>query len=288
MPSRNSSVNPVALRPPQAAQVVFKSQIDRSMRELSENQRALLSAELCLCSFYEDDDYAAAIGRLGFQRKHVYEYESFHVSIIENNHDTFVVVGAPLRMRWEDFEKAVNLPPVPSESVGQINPVFKDVADHLWPEVECALSKNLKPLWFAGHSLGGAVADVLANRCLTSHIKSEPQCLYTFGSPRVGCRKYVNYLPVNHQRWIHNDDGVTFLPPARLGYQHGGTEMRIDSFCRLNQPGLWHRTAERIKGTYKTFVHSPQAIQDHAICGYVDAIFEAVLHEEKSSRLRTH
>ena len=101
--------------------------------------------------------------------------------------------------------------------------------DDLWPKLEKALVSNQSPVWFAGHSLGGAMATICAGRCQLSHIKSNPEGLFTFGSPRVGNKRYINYCKIRHYRWVNNNDIVTRVPPMWMGYSHGGTEMYLNA-----------------------------------------------------------
>jgi hypothetical protein len=76
-----------------------------------------------------------------------------------------------------------------------------------------------RPVWFTGHSLGAALATIAAARY--SAIRPV-QGLYTFGSPRVGNRSFVDTVPRGAIRFVNNADMVTRLPPPLGGYQHAG------------------------------------------------------------------
>ena len=52
-----------------------------------------------------------------------------------------------------------------AETAGRVHRGFKREVDDLWPRLEKALKNNTLPLWFAGHSLGGAMATICASRC---------------------------------------------------------------------------------------------------------------------------
>ena len=81
-----------------------------------------------------------------------------------------------------------------AETVGRVHRGFKREVDDLWPRLEQALVNNTRTLWFTGHSLGGAMTTICAGRCKLSHIQSDPRAVFTFGSPRVGNKRYVNYV----------------------------------------------------------------------------------------------
>ena len=83
---------------------------------------------------------------------------------------------------------------------------------------------SCKRLILCGHSLGGAVATIIA-----SHLQpSFPHLgLITFGSPRPGGRKFRDRLQVSHLRYVHGDDIVPHLPSSLLGFRHTVPEQML-------------------------------------------------------------
>ncbi len=81
-----------------------------------------------------------------------------------------------------------------------------------------------KRLILCGHSLGGAVATIIA-----SHMQDHfPRLgLVTFGSPRPGGRKFRDRLQVEHKRFVHGDDIVPHLPSSLLGFRHTVPEQML-------------------------------------------------------------
>ena len=114
---------------------------------------------------------------------------------------------------------------------------FQSVLDEIW-EGEGMLHKYLlkqkkeKPLlkiYFAGHSLGGALSLISASRFPFA------DCVYTFGCPRVGNKEFANSVKTTVFRIVHNNDIVTELPPEKLmilktkdEYSHVGELKFID------------------------------------------------------------
>ena len=68
-----------------------------------------------------------------------------------------------------------------------------------------------------GHSLGGAVATIIAAQLQDHHA---PVHLVTFGSPRPGGQKFRERLRVPHHRFVHGMDVVPHMPLAAFGFRH--------------------------------------------------------------------
>lgn len=78
-----------------------------------------------------------------------------------------------------------------------------------------------------GHSLGAGMA-TFAFMSLYDQINIDD--FYTFGSPRIGNNKFVEYFNGNFEkttkaRITHNKDPVPHLPSSILGYSHVNTEI---------------------------------------------------------------
>jgi triacylglycerol lipase len=161
---------------------------------------------------------------------------------------------------------------------------FKREVDDLWPRLEQALLTNTRTLWFTGHSLGGAMAAICAGRCTLSRIRSNPRGLYTFGSPRIGNRRYVNYVNMEAYRWVNNNDIVARLPPAWLGYRHKGQEIYLNAYGNIRRVTGWQRVKDRWRGFVRglregSFDH----FADHSIAHYIEHIRRAAEEEERES-----
>lgn len=65
-------------------------------------------------------------------------------------------------------------------------------------------------LYITGHSLGGALASIAAKRL---HHEGGISACYTFGSPRVGNKDWVEGIKTPMYRIVNASDTVTVLPP---------------------------------------------------------------------------
>jgi hypothetical protein len=108
---------------------------------------------------------------------------------------------------------------------------FQRALEAVWQELS-GLLKPLsdRPIWLTGHSLGAALATLAGDRLLLE-CGTKPGGIYTFGSPIVGDRTFVDGFNVRHRdrsfRFVNDRDGVTTLPPRQLGYRHVNDERLI-------------------------------------------------------------
>lgn len=85
---------------------------------------------------------------------------------------------------------------------------------------------------FTGHSLGGAVATVLALLIKPSICPSYDVSVVTFGSPRVGNAAFADYynkVVTSHTRYSTRRDFISCVPA--FFYCHVGTAAVIGGFC---------------------------------------------------------
>lgn len=60
--------------------------------------------------------------------------------------------------------------------------------------------------------------------------------------------RWIRHDQVNHFRWVHNNDVVTRVPPAWMGYRHCGDEIYLDRHGRIRKlTGIW-RSRDRWLG----------------------------------------
>jgi triacylglycerol lipase len=134
-------------------------------------------------------------------------------------------------------------------SIADTHEGFQDAIDAAWPQIEMQIRTSQEPLFFAGHSLGAALAVLAAEKAQRSGIT--PAAVYAFGMPRVGgsgfAGRYNKMLGDRTFRLVHGGDIVACIPqaivriapPARVPFQHVGRMLKCDSgakFDRFAQP----------------------------------------------------
>mmetsp|Transcript_7385 Transcript_7385/g.32843 ORF Transcript_7385/g.32843 Transcript_7385/m.32843 type:complete len:443 (+) Transcript_7385:2029-3357(+) len=106
---------------------------------------------------------------------------------------------------------------------------YTTVRQQIWNEVHRLYEENPRPLFFTGHSLGGALATLCAFDCSKTISPDDGCYAFTYGSPRVGNKQFVEEynreVPCTW-RLVHAEDPVTKLPPA-LFFRHVGQSALI-------------------------------------------------------------
>jgi hypothetical protein len=103
---------------------------------------------------------------------------------------------------------------------------FVDAAASVWDEVGEIVSKSIaerRALFITGHSLGAAIALVVADRAHTER-KLDQVEIYVFGSPRVARIDFAERFAFGKTtyRLAYGQDVVATVPPTALGFQHVG------------------------------------------------------------------
>ncbi len=268
-----------------ATDFVFKSKLEGPISELSPLRQSVLFAEVSMISYMSIEECNIAAGKLGFTNGKFFDTEGAQAYWFHNEWDSVVVCRGTEPHEWEDIKADANALTALAETVGKVHRGFKNEVDRVWPFIEEALEENKKPLWFCGHSLGGAMANICANRCALSYIESEPVGLFTYGSPRIGCKKYVSHVEVPHNRWVNNNDVVCRVPPVFMGYRHNGEEKYIDRHGRLVKLSGWRRVSDRIQGLLKEATRFRiDYLSDHSVIDYIDNIFNIARADENGGK----
>jgi triacylglycerol lipase len=121
---------------------------------------------------------------------------------------------------------------------GKVHKGFYQALRAVWgaPQGKEILPKRLvergsRTVWIAGHSLGGALAELCAAQA--RFVSGVPvQGVYTFGQPRVGSEKFADLIHAQLGsrifRHINDKDIVPRVPFFGMGYRHYGVEVFFD------------------------------------------------------------
>ena len=260
----------------------FKTQpIECPIEELSLLRRSLLFAELSWIAYRSEASAQETVSKIGMTETLFVEKDGSQAYIFGTQHDCIVACRGTEPSEWNDISADLNAVFALAETVGKVHRGFKQEVDDLWPVIEERVKSNKKTLWFTGHSLGGAMATICAGRCFLSHIPSTPRQLFTYGSPRVGNKRYVNYVDIDHVRWVNNNDIVTRVPPSWLGYRHTGQEMYFNARGKLRQMTKWQRSKDRWRGLWMGLKQGKvDHFSDHAMVQYISYVYEAMRQDE--------
>lgn len=158
--------------------------------------------------------------------------KSEHVGDLERLHDTVKNV-----LRDIITDAKVRLVPWQGRAAGRVHQGFADSLNELLPalgERVAALRRDnpQRKLWLTGHSLGGALATLAADRL------EAVQGLHTFGSPQVGDATFATNFKQPGWRFRNHTDVVAWLPSGTIGYQHIAAGRYFDRRRKLrDEPG---------------------------------------------------
>jgi len=236
-------------------------------------ERSLLFAKLSSIAYNDNvKEVKSQVKKLGFTTVEFYNRDGAQAYRFMNKEDLVIACRGTQPAEWNDISADLKAVPVVAETVSRVHQGFKAEVDELWPMVlEDLVAKSPKQmLWFCGHSLGAAMATIMASRCMYEEAVPDPQELYTYGSPRVGWRGYVVHLGVQHHRWVNNNDIVTRVPPRLMGYKHHGNEHYMNAYGDVRKLSGWQRAKDRWRG----FVMGIKAggvdnFSDHSMTHYI-------------------
>jgi triacylglycerol lipase len=274
---------PKVIQDPGEVPLILHSDVRAPLASLSFLRRGLAMAELAMIAYNDEAEAQRAARAIGFPEAQLFDNDGSQAFRFRNEHDVVVACRGTEPTEWNDIRADANAVMSVVGSLGNVHSGFNREVDDLWPLIEELLRHNQQPVWFCGHSLGAAMATICAYRCKASSIASDPHELHTFGSPRVGCRRYIRHAKLSHYRWVHNNDVVTRVPPAWMGYRHCGDEVYLDRHGRIRKlTGLW-RSRDRWRGFITGLLQWRfDLLTDHSIGQYAGHIATAVKKENAS------
>lgn len=138
--------------------------------------------------------------------------------------------------------------------------VTTDLFDKVFGHI-CDGMTVTRELVFTGHSMGGALATIIA-----AMFADSKDTLITFGQPRVASAATLKAtLNCKYIRVVNGSDGVTQVP--KLGYGHTGTLLYLCNDGRkLVDPGVCERGIDMLKD----WVH--ESVTDHWMGKYYDLV----------------
>ena len=185
-------------------------------------ERALLFARLSKYAYYNTKQATSQAKKLGFTTFEFYDRDGAQAYRFQNKNDLVIACRGTQPTQYSDIEADLKAYPVVAETVSRVHHGFKAEVDDLWPMIIEDLQRKTNAkltVWFTGHSLGAAMATIMASRCYHKEGIPNPFELYTYGSPRVGWQKYCVSLGIRHIRWVNNNDIVARVPLNIMGYR---------------------------------------------------------------------
>ncbi len=157
-----------------------------------------------------------------------------------------------------------------AKPLGAVHDGFADAFYRIRPQllerIEALRDRN-QPVWFTGHSLGGALAVMAATTLELHDEKVRFAGLYTFGQPRVGdfafARTFNRHFRNRAWRIVNNNDVVPRVPLESMGFSHAGQLKYFDHKGRLQgdrSRKWWFRFWDRIEGRLEHVVDLTEGV----------------------------
>lgn len=262
--------------------LILHSDVREPLAQMSFLQRSLVFAELSMISYNDEAEARRAAEAIGFKEAELFDNDGSQAYRFRNEHDCVVACRGTEPNEWNDLKADANASMAVLETIGGVHSGFNREVDDLWPLMEEVLRGSDQPVWFCGHSLGGGMATICAYRCKRSSLTADPRELHTFGSPRVGNKRYIRHAPLEHYRWVNNNDIVTRVPPPWMGYRHGGDEIYLDRNGDIRRLTGVLRSRDRWRGLFKGLARwQLDPLADHSVHHYVEHIWKAAEAEAR-------
>lgn len=166
------------------------------------------------------------------------------------------------------------------ELFGEFHRGFWNSVEDVWKPIyqRCLdLQKQRKrPIFLAGHSLGGAMATIAAAKLI--HEDKPFTSVYTFGQPRALTRQTAQIFNMECKsrffRFHNNNDIVTRVPARLMGYSHIGSYLYITEEKEIHQEaGFWFRFVDYFDGAISALKEKGiDGIEDHDMKRYLQAV----------------
>ena len=217
---------------------------------------------------------------LGYTTHKFIDIDGAQCHIVSDKESVVIVFRGTEPTEFSDVLADLNVwPDEAHNGHGLVHNGFQTELDKLWPKIQASLKimkTDGKNIFIAGHSLGGAMATLCASRML-----GQVTALYTYGSPRVGNRKFVKGLGnLKHYRHVNNNDIVTGVPFWLMGYRHHGPARYINHYGFIRAFTPWQRFKDKMRGRWESLRDGKpfDGVGDHDINKYYK-------HAEKNSKV---
>ena len=132
-------------------------------------EKSLLFAKLASIAYSNIKDAKKQVKKLGFTTVEFYDRDGAQAYRFMNKDDIVIACRGTQPTEFNDIKADLKATPVMAETISRVHRGFKAEVDELWPMVCDDLVRTVnkgKKVWFCGHSLGAAMATIMASRCM--------------------------------------------------------------------------------------------------------------------------
>ena len=202
------------------------------------------------------------------------DVEGAQAYVMSDSKDVLIACRGTEPTALNDVLADLKMFPVPHHKGGRVHRGFYAEYDKVIPGIKEALAKHdkkgTKTVWVTGHSLGGAMAVLVA-------AELQPTGgLHTFGQPRVGNAEFLKCLDgIKYYRYRNNNDIVTAVPPTWLFFRHGGVLRYINTFGNIRTATWAQRFKDKCRGHWQALksFNLIDGFADHNMGAYHDYLY---------------
>lgn len=180
-------------------------------------EQAAFFARCSEYAYFDEAEGKKKFKELGFKSTFI-DNDGSQAYWLVNDEDLIIVCRGTQPTEFKDIAADLKALPVKSSTgIGKTHLGFKESVDDIWPALKELANKygKTRTVWCAGHSLGAAMATIVAYRLQRSDDCPNPQALFTYGSPRVGDKTYIKAMEDTGMlayRFVNNADIVARVP----------------------------------------------------------------------------
>ncbi len=138
------------------------------IKELPFSEQSALFARFSNLAYQAPKEATKLFKKAGFEEVTYYGNDGSNAYVIESKDDVVVVCRGTEVKEWNDIRADLSIALTPSRTgIGKVHRGFRTYTDKIWEPIKSHISpiKN-KDIWFTGHSLGAAMATLMARRCV--------------------------------------------------------------------------------------------------------------------------
>jgi triacylglycerol lipase len=240
--------------------------------QLSLGERALVAAKLAQLAYAQAEQAEIAGKELGFASVKLLANDGAECLVLRSREDLWLAFRGTEPTKFNDIMADLKVVKHSAQAGGRVHGGFQEEINDLWVLILKELEQNdqlkaRKNVYICGHSLGGAMATIAASRYT-------PTELFTFGSPRVGGKRFIKNVDCTHYRFVNNNDIVTKVPPAVLRFKHHGTLQYFNAYGQLRKLTPWQQVKDIFRGIWAGWKRGKffDALTDHSMVNYVEYI----------------
>lgn len=263
---------------------VFK----KGSTKMADPKEILFFAQCAQLAYLDPKESKPKFKELGLKVVKYYDNKGAQAYLLDGKDRSVLAFRGTEATEKSDIVADLNALRDPEPAGGRVHQGFQGEVDKIWDSI-CEDLGNVKinpKLYVCGHSLGGAMATVAGGRLYKQLVNTpcDLQELYTFGSPRVGNRTWLDHVKgMKHNRCVNNNDLVPKVPPAFMLYKHQGNLVYFNYYGYIRHIGMWQRFKDQLRGRKRAWQKGQKfdGVYDHFMTEYIRSINTNITGDKK-------